>query len=136
MVQRTVLKVSITCQKCKQQLFKAVTRLEGVDKVEIDAAKGTLTVTGTADPYKIIVHTKKTKKLLEVVSIGPPPPPPPPKPNAGGGEQKKPEEPKKPAEKKPEPQPNFYMHHSCPVCEGMTYNMGYKSEPNPSCSIM
>ncbi|KAG2696197.1 hypothetical protein I3760_07G047400 [Carya illinoinensis] len=76
MVQKTVLKVSINCLKCKQQLLKAVSALQGVDKVEVDEVKGTLTVTGDADPYDIIVRTRKTVKFAEVVSIGPPPAPP------------------------------------------------------------
>lgn len=54
--------------------------------MEVDGAKGTLSVTGDADPYDIIVKTRKVGKFAEVVSIGPPP---------------KPQE-KKPEEKKPE----------------------------------
>lgn len=67
----------------------------GVDIVEADATKGTLTVTGAADPYEVILRTKKTGKCVEVVSIGPPPAPPKPP------EQNKPEEKKHPPEKKP-----------------------------------
>lgn len=61
----------------------------GVDKIETDAGKGTLTVTGNADPYEIIVRTRKAGKFAEVVSVGPPPAPP----KQGG--------PKKPDDKKP-----------------------------------
>jgi hypothetical protein len=50
-------------------------RIAGVDKVEVDAAKGTLTVTGNADPCEIIVCIRKAGKCAEVVSIGPPPEP-------------------------------------------------------------
>ena len=50
-----------------------------------------MTVTGSADPYEIIVHARKVGKYAEVLSIGPPPGPP---------KDKKPDE-KKPAEKKP-----------------------------------
>ncbi|KAF9609487.1 hypothetical protein IFM89_016573 [Coptis chinensis] len=143
MVQRTVLKVNISCQKCKKQLLRAVSGLEGtekddlvgVDKVEVDAAKGTLTVTGNADPYKIMVRTRKIQKTVEIVSIGPPPPPP--KPDAGGA-QKKPEEQKKPDEKKSEPKHDFHNFQSCPVCQRMSTHMVYTGEPNnaASCSIM
>lgn len=73
----------------------------GVDIVEADAAKGTLTVTGAADPYEVIVRTKKTGKCVEVVSIGPPPAPPKP-PESKKPEEKKPPPEKKPPEKKPE----------------------------------
>ena len=47
----------------------------GVDKIEADQAKGTLMVTGNADPYEIIIHSQKTGKHEKVVSIGPPPAP-------------------------------------------------------------
>ncbi|XP_010940108.1 heavy metal-associated isoprenylated plant protein 2-like [Elaeis guineensis] len=76
MVKRTVLKVDISCQKCKQKLIHAVCGIEGVDKIEVDGAKSTLTVTGDADPIEVIVRARKLGKFAEVVSIGPPPPPP------------------------------------------------------------
>ncbi|KAF5182278.1 hypothetical protein FRX31_028135 [Thalictrum thalictroides] len=125
MVQKTVLKVNITCKKCQKQLLKAATGLPGVDKIEVDAAKGTLSVTGDADPYKIIGRIKKTKKFIEIVTIGPPPPPP-----KSGGDQKKPEDPKKAGDNKTEVHAHFYAHHSCAVCDG------YGRELYPSCSIM
>ncbi|PIA52754.1 hypothetical protein AQUCO_01000550v1 [Aquilegia coerulea] len=123
MVQKTVLKVNISCQKCKKQILKAVTGLQGVDKVEVDTAKSTLSVTGDADPYKIIGRLRKTKKFVEIVTIGPPPPPPKP---GTGGDQKKTEEQKKAPEKYPELHAHFYPHHPCQVCD----------QYGPSCSIM
>ncbi|KAG5241190.1 heavy-metal-associated domain-containing family protein [Salix suchowensis] len=99
MVQRTVLKADISCQKCKKKFLKAVSSLEGVDTIEVDQGKGTLTVTGDADPYDIILRSRKTGKHVEVVSIGPPPAPP----------KKKPEVEKKPVEKKPEEKPPHAM---------------------------
>ncbi|KAK9990990.1 hypothetical protein SO802_025975 [Lithocarpus litseifolius] len=124
MVQRTVLKVDIACQKCKKKLFKAVSSLQGVDKVEVDEGKGTLTVTGSADPYEIIVRARKTAKFAQVVSIGPPPGPP-----------KKDE--KKPDEKKPDPKPqDCYVPHHC-VCERVgVVHIDQWQEPNPSCTIL
>ncbi|CAL1391280.1 unnamed protein product [Linum trigynum] len=95
-MQRTVLKVDIACVKCKKKLLKAVSAVQGVDRVEIDETKGTLTVTGSGDPYEVIVRARKTGKHVEVVSIGPPPPPP--KPQAEGGQQQ--QQPKKPDDKK------------------------------------
>ncbi|KAL9680617.1 hypothetical protein QQ045_018500 [Rhodiola kirilowii] len=74
-VQKTVLKVDISCDKCKKKILKAITGLQGVDKIEIDAAKGTITVTGNADPYEIIVQERKAGRFAEVVTIGPPPAP-------------------------------------------------------------
>ncbi|CAB4287704.1 unnamed protein product [Prunus armeniaca] len=117
MVQKTVLKVDISCLKCKKKLIKAVSGLKGVDKVEADAAKGTLTVTGDCDPYEIIVRTRKVGKCVEVVSIGPPPPPP-----------KQP--PPKKEKEKPDPRPqHICMPHDYVI-------VGACNEPNPSCSIM
>ncbi|KDP44572.1 hypothetical protein JCGZ_22154 [Jatropha curcas] len=119
MVQRTVLKVDVSCQKCKKKILKAVSSLQGVDKIEVDEAKGTLTVTGTADPYDIIVRVRKAGKHAEVVSIGPPPPPP--KQDA-----------KKPEQKKPD---SVHYPPSCTQCQRIVVvPMGY--EPSPSCSIM
>ncbi|KAL4577653.1 hypothetical protein LXL04_013764 [Taraxacum kok-saghyz] len=75
MVQRTVLKVQLSCEKCKKKLLKSISGLEGVDKIELDSAKGTLTVTGDADPYKVIIRATKAIKCVEVMTVGPPPPP-------------------------------------------------------------
>ncbi|KAJ9172748.1 hypothetical protein P3X46_015958 [Hevea brasiliensis] len=131
MVQRTVLKVDVSCQKCKKKLLKAVSALEGVDKIEVDEGKGTLTVTGNADPYEIIVRTRKAGKHAEVVSIGPPPPPP------KQGPQKKAEaEEKKKEEKKTEQKAQIHDPLTCLQCQRIVVvPMGYE-EPSPSCSIM
>ncbi|KAI3461937.1 hypothetical protein Pfo_018600 [Paulownia fortunei] len=134
MVQKTVLKVDISCEKCKTKLLKAVSGLQGVDKVEVDGAKGTLSVTGDADPYEIIVKTRKAGKYAEVVSIGPPPAP------QKQEEKKKPDE-KKAEEKKPEqkPQPQIQIHtpFTCPICERIpVIPMTRWEEPSPQCSIL
>lgn len=42
----------------------------------MDADKGTISVTGDADPYDIIVRTRKVGKFVELASVGPPPAPP------------------------------------------------------------
>ena len=93
-----------------------------------------MTVTGDADPYEIIIRTKKVGKFVEVVSVGPPPPPP--KPQQDG--QKKPEE-KKP-DKKAQSQALDHIHtpHYYPVCERMAVVHVVRTwdEPNPPCSIM
>ncbi|KAF5463101.1 hypothetical protein F2P56_019044 [Juglans regia] len=131
MVQKTVLKVNIACLKCKKNLLKAVTSLQGVDKVEADAAKGTLTVTGDADPYEIIVRTRKTGKFAEVVSIGAPPKP-------GDGQKSNPDG-KKPADgqKGQVLIPYYIPQTSCLVCERVpVVHVGCRDEPYPSCSIL
>ncbi|KAF9682259.1 hypothetical protein SADUNF_Sadunf05G0090300 [Salix dunnii] len=129
MTQRTVLKVDISCQKCKKKLLKAVSALEGVDKIEADQAKGTLTVTGNADPYEIIIRTRKAGKHAEVVSIGPPPAPP------------KQDGQKKTQEKKPEVKTQIHDPHTCPQCRQMylmslPVSMPRYDEPSQSCSVM
>ncbi|KAM3363093.1 heavy metal-associated isoprenylated plant protein 43 [Capsicum galapagoense] len=139
MVQKTVLKVDVSCDKCKKKILKAVSGLPGVEKVEIDEAKGTLSVTGDADPYKVIVRSRKAGKFAEVVSIGPPPPPP--KPDA----TKKPELKPKP-QPQPEPQPmaQIYgppppiMPQVCPCCQRLPHvvHVTRTEEPTPQCSIL
>ncbi|KAM7250082.1 hypothetical protein ACFE04_021965 [Oxalis oulophora] len=143
MVLKTVLKVDISDQKSKKKLLKAVSSLEGVDKIEVDANKGTLTITGDADSYEVILRTKKVGKFFEVVSVGPPPPPPKPEP------PKKPEEKKviekKSEEKKPAAENNFehkaqcHMPGNCPICLHMAMMPVFRHqepEPNPACAIM
>lgn len=108
--------------------------IAGVDKIEVDEAKETITVTGNVDPYEVILRARKAGKYAEVVSIGPPPPPP--KPDA----QKKPDDNKKPYDKKPEPKViHFYDPYSYPACNLMAVVpvARYWDEPaNPSCYIM
>lgn len=95
-----------------------------MDKIEVDAAKGTLTVTGNADPYDIIVRCRRAGKFAEVVTVGPPPAPTKPK-----EDEKKKQEEKKPVVQKDQLPYYMYQPHIImmqPPCY----------EPNPSCSIM
>ena len=46
-----------------------------MDKIEVNAEAGSLTVTGEADPCEIVERARKACKHAEVVNIGPPPPP-------------------------------------------------------------
>ncbi|KAM1047836.1 hypothetical protein ACFX1X_027374 [Malus domestica] len=123
MVQRTVLKVDIHCQKCQRKLLKAVSVLQGVDKLEVDAAKGTLTVTGDCDPYEIIVRTRQACKYAEVVSIGPPP------------AEKKPEQ-KKPEKKDPKVEPCHMPYYPEPCQMWGIVRVDSCYDHNPYCSIM
>lgn len=104
----------------------------GVDKIEADEGKGTLTFTGDADPLDIVVRIRKAGKHPEIVSIGPPPAPP-------KQEQKKPEEKKKPDPVKQEQKPNEpCMHMPCyyPPHQPVVLYMNRCEEPNPSCTIL
>lgn len=100
--------------------------------MEVDGAKGTLTVTGDADPYEIIVKSRKAGKFVEVVSIGPPP---------KQEEKKKPDE-KKAEEKKPDQkaQAQAHIHHTpftCPICERIpVIPVTRWEEPSPQCYIL
>ncbi|KAI4381730.1 hypothetical protein MLD38_007777 [Melastoma candidum] len=148
MSKRTVLRVDISCDKCKKKLLKAVSSLEGVDKIEVDPEKGTLTVTGAADPYDVILQARKasSRNYADIVSIGPPPKPEPPK----KPEEKKPEN-KKPEENKPEPRIQYHpvQYHAYGGHSPYGYAVGPQmaychvpapavewEEPSPSCSIM
>ncbi|OAY83663.1 heavy metal-associated isoprenylated plant protein 43-like [Ananas comosus] len=123
MVKRTVLKVDTSCPKCKQKIMQAVSALEGVDKIEMDSAKSTLTVTGNVDPIDVIVRTRKVGRYAEVISVGPPPKP----------DEKKPDE-KKPDAKKPDlPPPVFIPVPSCSVCQRTIVVDEYCHTP---CSIL
>ncbi|XP_019245156.1 PREDICTED: uncharacterized protein LOC109225019 [Nicotiana attenuata] len=104
---------------------------------ELNSIEGTLSVTGDADSYEVIVRSRKAGKFAEVVSIGPPPAPP--KPDG----HKKPEE-KKP-EQKPKPQAQMYdppppiMPPFCAVCHGTTpvvSHVMHREEHTPQCSIL
>ncbi|XP_072998783.1 heavy metal-associated isoprenylated plant protein 2-like [Typha latifolia] len=137
MVKKIVLKVDLSCGKCKKKVIKAISGIEGIDKIEVDTAKSTLTVMGNADPIDVIVRTRKAGRSAEVISIGPPPPPPP-KPDAQKKEEEKKPMPEKKAEekkpeKKPDPPPPVFVHiPSCSVCQRMVVVDDY----NPPCSIM
>lgn len=109
----------------------------GVDKVETDEVKGTLAVTGTADPFDIVKRTRKAiacaGKVVDVVTIGPPPKPEEKKPDDKKPDNKKPDD-KKPDDKKPDPPP---------VCPCPPYPPYYGSsyivvprETYPSCTIL
>ncbi|KAK9102425.1 hypothetical protein Sjap_019679 [Stephania japonica] len=79
---KIVLKVSINCSKCKTQVLKAVTKLEGINSVAVDGEKGTVTVVGEVDPVEVTCGLRKTGKEVEIVSVGPnKPPEKPPEPS-------------------------------------------------------
>ncbi|XP_062102451.1 heavy metal-associated isoprenylated plant protein 43-like [Humulus lupulus] len=134
MLQKTVLKVDLSCLKCRKKLLKAVSALEGVDKIEVDGAKGTLSITGKADPYKIIVSARKVGKHADVVSVGPPPKPAEPQKKAegkGGSDENKNKK------KGNEAESVIYNPHTCPQCETLVFiPLDRWNEPYHSCSIM
>ncbi|XP_059592579.1 toMV susceptible protein tm-1(GCR26)-like [Vitis vinifera] len=138
MAQRTVLKVDIWCPKCQKKLLQAVSGLEGVNTIDIDATKGLLTVTGEADPYEIIVRARKACKHAEVVTIGPPPGPSK-KPEKEKPEQNKPGKEKTEQKKPQKEKPDTKVHSSdnCPMCQRFAViHLDRWDEPNVICSIL
>ncbi|XP_057497344.1 heavy metal-associated isoprenylated plant protein 43-like [Actinidia eriantha] len=73
-MKKTVLRVSINCQKCKKQVLKAVTKLEGINSVAVDGEKWTLTVIGVVDPVCVVKQIRKIGKTAEILTVGPPKP--------------------------------------------------------------
>ncbi|KAJ6863719.1 hypothetical protein NC652_040312 [Populus alba x Populus x berolinensis] len=71
-MKKTVLKVNINCMKCQTEVLKTVAKLEGIDEIAVDIAKGTLTVIGVVDPVQVAKKLRKSGKMAEVVSVGPP----------------------------------------------------------------
>ncbi|EXC35436.1 hypothetical protein L484_026742 [Morus notabilis] len=134
MAQRTVLKIDLSCQKCKRKFLKSVTALEGVDKIEVDAAKGTVSVTGNADPYKIIVSARKAAGThADVVSVGPP------EAQKKQGDKKAEDQKKKADGQKKKADDQALVHpRACWECQRVVLvqlDHGY-NEPSPLCSIM
>ncbi|XP_015691979.1 heavy metal-associated isoprenylated plant protein 43-like [Oryza brachyantha] len=145
MSKKTVLRVDTSCDKCKRKVLQAVSGLQGVDKIEIDSEKSTMTVTGSADPVDVIERTRKAGKRAEVVTVGPPASSS--KPGAAGQQQKKKQQPaaeekvQQPAaaEKRAlEPPATVYVHY-VPSYSWPSYEQSvvyHHQDPPPACSIM
>ncbi|KAF3793272.1 hypothetical protein EJ110_NYTH10090 [Nymphaea thermarum] len=72
MVLKIVLKVEFYCLKCKVLVMKTIATLMGIDKIEIDAEKSTVTVTGEVDPVAVVKQVRKAGKMVNILTIGPP----------------------------------------------------------------
>uniref|UniRef100_A0A0E0KWA2 HMA domain-containing protein n=1 Tax=Oryza punctata TaxID=4537 RepID=A0A0E0KWA2_ORYPU len=150
MSKKTVLRVDTSCDKCKRKILQAVSGLQGVDKIEIDSEKGTMTVTGSVDPVDVIERTRKAGKRAEVVTIGAPPPASSSsKPAEQQQKKKAPAAEEKvysaAAEKRaPEPPATVYVHYvpaswSAPAWPSYEYEQSvvyHQQDPPPTCSIM
>ncbi|XP_021775347.1 heavy metal-associated isoprenylated plant protein 39-like [Chenopodium quinoa] len=75
---RTVIKVAIINKKCQTDIMKAVAKIDGIEKLEVDVSKGTLTIIGEVEPVPIFKKLKKIGKAPEIISVGPPRPKCPP----------------------------------------------------------
>ncbi|XP_064949437.1 heavy metal-associated isoprenylated plant protein 35-like isoform X2 [Musa acuminata AAA Group] len=62
----SVLKVSIHCEGCKKKVYKILSKIKGVDEVEIDARQNMVTVKAPLDPQALIAKLKKSGKHAEL----------------------------------------------------------------------
>ncbi|ONI32606.1 hypothetical protein PRUPE_1G375500 [Prunus persica] len=72
MSKKTVVSVELLCSKCRKKVMKLIATVEGITSIVLDPSKNTVTVTGDADPVKVIKKVRKFRKSASVVSIGPP----------------------------------------------------------------
>lgn len=62
----SVLKVSIHCEGCKKKVYKILSKINGVDEIEIDARQNKVTVKAPLDPQALIAKLKKSGKHAEL----------------------------------------------------------------------
>lgn len=87
-----LLKIKLHCDGCINKMRKIIKKFDGVEKVDIDAAKDQVAVKGTMNVKDLVPYLKeKLKRTVDVV---------PPKKEEGGGD-KKPKEGGGDGEKKP-----------------------------------
>ncbi|KAF3338803.1 Heavy-metal-associated domain-containing protein [Carex littledalei] len=65
------LKVQIFCEKCKTTILTTAANIDGVNSISLDASKGVLTITGTADAVEMVRKLRKAKISAEIISFGP-----------------------------------------------------------------
>ncbi|KAK8642416.1 hypothetical protein V6N13_011760 [Hibiscus sabdariffa] len=106
LLQKTVLSVELFCPKCRQNVMKVISDVVGITSIALDASKNTVTVTGEADPFKIIKKVRKFRKHASIVSIG-----------AVEDEKKKKEEEKKKDKKDDTKELIIYTPKTCQKCE-------------------
>ncbi|CAL4977213.1 unnamed protein product [Urochloa decumbens] len=68
-VQKIVIKADLVGQKCKSEILAAVSKLEGIKSLDIDADKCTLTVVGTVDPVCVVLRLRKKCFAACIVSV-------------------------------------------------------------------
>ncbi|XP_066309387.1 heavy metal-associated isoprenylated plant protein 2-like [Miscanthus floridulus] len=66
---KIVLKVAITCKKCKTCVLGIASKVKGIKSLTYDDEKSTLTVVGDVDVVVIVEHLRKAKHPAEVVSV-------------------------------------------------------------------
>lgn len=138
--QEIELSVSISNQKCRIRILKAVAKLTGscttelhismindkgncagVDVLKVDAEKGQLTVVGNVDPVAVATAIRKAGYSADITSVGPPKKPDP----------KPVDDPKKPLQ--PTPVPDV-SRAQCQLV-AVTYDTTYEYD-SAFCSIL
>ncbi|KAG2634827.1 late cornified envelope-like proline-rich protein 1 [Panicum virgatum] len=66
---KVVLKVAITCKKCKTCVLGISSKIKGIKSLTYDDEKSTLTVVGEVDVVEIVAALRKAKHPAEVVSV-------------------------------------------------------------------
>ncbi|RLN22597.1 hypothetical protein C2845_PM07G04820 [Panicum miliaceum] len=69
MSKKIVIKADLVGQKCKSEILAAVSKLQGIKSLDIDAEKCTLTVVGTVDPVCVVLRLKKKCFAASIVSV-------------------------------------------------------------------
>ncbi|KAJ7542739.1 hypothetical protein O6H91_09G009400 [Diphasiastrum complanatum] len=64
------IRVPIRCEACERHIRKALSRMIGVESVDVDMEKHKVTVMGYVDPEKVLKKVKRTMKLAEIFSFG------------------------------------------------------------------
>jgi hypothetical protein len=68
-LQKIVIKADLVGSKCKSEILAAVSKLQGIKSMDIDAEKCTLTVVGTVDPVCVVMRLKKKCFAAAIVSV-------------------------------------------------------------------
>ncbi|KAL6845286.1 hypothetical protein ACP4OV_024781 [Aristida adscensionis] len=66
---KIVLKVAITCKKCKTCVLSISSKIKGIKSLTYDEEKSTLTVVGEVDVVQVVEALRKKKHPAEVVSV-------------------------------------------------------------------
>ncbi|OMO75216.1 hypothetical protein COLO4_26258 [Corchorus olitorius] len=67
---KTTLSVELLCPKCRRKVMRVISDVVGITSIVLDPSKNTVTVTGEADPVKIIKQVRKFRKHASIISIG------------------------------------------------------------------
>ncbi|KAG8055861.1 hypothetical protein GUJ93_ZPchr0001g32656 [Zizania palustris] len=66
---KVVLKVPITCKKCKSCILQIVSHIKGIKSLTFDDEKNTLTVVGEVDVVVIVDKLRKAKYTVVVETV-------------------------------------------------------------------